>query len=90
MVSDRGGLAEACSGGGYVFPMPAHIQSEMQSPPEKEVVMPWVEVIEKLCDDESAYAEARRRAIEAAEIHQPQNVLPGFLRFFDSVQCKTK
>lgn len=63
MVSDRGGLSEACNGGGYVFAIPPEITPDISLPPPAKLVMPWIEVIEKLCDDESDYAEARHKVL---------------------------
>jgi glycosyltransferase involved in cell wall biosynthesis len=88
LVSDRGGLPEACNGAGYVFSFPPDLTPQTLLPPPPELVNPWIDVIENLCDDESAYATACRRALDASSAHQPAAVLPRFIEFFDSVRLK--
>ncbi|HTW95785.1 MAG TPA: hypothetical protein VMD30_13365 [Tepidisphaeraceae bacterium] len=86
LASDRGGLPEACNGGGYVFTLPKELTPQTLVPPPAETVMPWIDLIERLCDDESAYAAAMQRALDAAKVLMPSDCLPRFLEFFDSIR----
>jgi glycosyltransferase involved in cell wall biosynthesis len=86
VVSDRGGLAEAACGGGFVLPLPKSLTAQSRVPPPAQVVEPWLEMILSLCDDETAYAQAVERARAAAGALSPAAVQPRFLAFFDHVR----
>lgn len=71
LVSDRGGLAEAASGGGFVLPLPASLTMETRSPVAAADVEPWLTMIIRLADDQEFYAEASARARAAGAAYQP-------------------
>ena len=88
VVSDRGGLPEACCGGGIVLSLPGEITPESRVPPAASAVEPWLKVIERLCDDEGAYRAASERARAASEQLRPERMLSKCLEFFDGVRRK--
>ncbi|MGA2439454.1 MAG: hypothetical protein ABSH08_00720 [Tepidisphaeraceae bacterium] len=88
IVSDRGGLAEACAGAGVVLPLPKDLTIRTRTPPPVAAVQPWLSEIVRLCDDEAAYATASSAARQAGERFTPEKVLPQFLDFFDGVRIK--
>jgi glycosyltransferase involved in cell wall biosynthesis len=85
LVSDRGGLAEAANGGGFVLPLPAELTLETRLPVSAAGVARWVELIEKLADDDAFYAAASTRARAAGEAYLPQNLAPRYVEFFERV-----
>jgi glycosyltransferase involved in cell wall biosynthesis len=86
LVSDRGGLEEACCGGGSVLPLPKDLTPATRTPPPPEAVEPWLARIIQLCDDENAYQKASMVARTAAEALQPERLLPKYLEFFDHIE----
>ena len=90
IVSDRGGLAEACNGGGFVLPLPADMTPETRIPPPATAVEPWLDLICRLCDDEAAYAAACDNAHRAGDAYRPGRLLPRYVEFFDNVRMMKK
>jgi glycosyltransferase involved in cell wall biosynthesis len=90
IVSDRGGLAEACGGGGFMLPIPSDFTIKTFVPPSAEQVKPWVDLIQLLCDDQTAYAKASAAAFEASKAFHPDQLVPRYLSFFDSVRLDLK
>ncbi|MCX6634121.1 MAG: hypothetical protein NT090_03375 [Acidobacteria bacterium] len=43
---------------------------------------PWIEVIERLYDDEAFYQEHCERAREASKVYLPENLAPKYVQFF--------
>lgn len=86
IVSNRGGLSEACAGAGVVLPLPKDLTIRTRIPPPAEAVEPWLNEIVRLCDDEAVYASASSAARKAGEQFSPERMLPRFLAFFDEVR----
>ncbi|MDI1336541.1 MAG: glycosyltransferase [Lacunisphaera sp.] len=85
LVSDRGGLAEAANGGGFVLPLPKSLTLETRTPVAAADVEPWLEVMLRLADDADFYAEASARARAAGEAYQPAVLAPRYVNFFQQV-----
>jgi glycosyltransferase involved in cell wall biosynthesis len=85
IVSDRGGLPEVTAGGGFVLPLPTHLHLESPTPVEADAVTPWLDLILRLCDDESFYEQSCARAREAGRRYLPDQVGPQYLEFFAAV-----
>lgn len=88
IVSDRGGLAEAANGGGFVLPLPKSLTLETRTPVAAADVSEWLELIIKLADDPKFYAEASARARAAGATVQPAALAPRYVAFFESVLKK--
>lgn len=78
ILSDRGGLPEVAGPGGIVLPLPETLQPETRTSVDVAAVEPWIEAVERLSDDESAYAEASTRARQAARRALPAAQLGRF------------
>ncbi|WP_432798637.1 glycosyltransferase family 4 protein [Poriferisphaera sp. WC338] len=85
LVSDRGALPEIVGQGGFVLPMPEQVTLKMDRPVECEVVTAWVNLIEKLTDDEVFYTDASRRAAEEAVKFDPAEVCERFVERLEQV-----
>lgn len=85
LVADRGGLPDEANGGGLVLPLPSDFTLAATRPVEAAAVRPWVDAIEHLCSDESAYAAACTRARAASRRYLVGNVAPLYSDFFRSV-----
>jgi len=85
IVSDRGGLAEAAHGGGFVLPLPASLTMETRLPVSAEAVAPWFALIEKLADDDAFYAESTARAKAAGDIYLPAKLTPRYVEYFNRI-----
>ena len=88
IVSDRGGLAEAAHGGGFVLALPKSLTMETRQPVAAADVAPWLDLMLKLADDPAFYAEASARARVAGEAYQPAVLAPRYLAFFEDILKK--
>lgn len=84
IVSNRGGLPEAANDGGFVLPLPDGLTLDTRAPVSADAVAPWVEIIEKLAEDD-VYAAASTRARAAGETYLPQNLAPRYVELFERV-----
>lgn len=82
LVSDRGGLAEAANGAGFVLPLPADLDMKAIRPVDAIAVEPWIEAIVKLEDDQEFYAREAQRAKEASRIYLREELAPRYADFF--------
>jgi glycosyltransferase involved in cell wall biosynthesis len=85
LVSDRGGLPETCNGAGFYLPIPPDITPARAQPVDKEVVEPWIGIIERLEDDPTFYAEESERARQAGQIYRPEQLARRYVEFFRNV-----
>jgi glycosyltransferase involved in cell wall biosynthesis len=85
IVSDRGGLAEAANGGGFVVAIPPEVTSATRVPVSAEIAAPWVELILRLTEDDAAYAEASRRASQAGALYRPETLGRRYVDYFNGV-----
>ena len=85
LVSDRGGTAGICGEGAIVLPLPAELTTQTRVPVSAGAVKPWIEVIERLADDEAVYEAASRRALKAGRVFHPDALAPRYVRFFEEV-----
>jgi glycosyltransferase involved in cell wall biosynthesis len=84
IVSDRGGLPDAVNDGGFVLPLPDGLTLDTREPVAAAAVGPWVELIEKLAEDDF-YDAACTRARAAGETYLPQNLAPRYVDVFERV-----
>jgi len=82
LASNRGGLPEALSGAGFLFDIPAQYTPDGRRAPTSEEVAPWLEVIERLWDDETFYRQESERSRTAAQAWWPERMLPQFEELF--------
>ncbi len=87
IVSDRGGLAEAANGGGFVLPLPASLTLETRTPVVAADVAPWLELIEQLADDDAFYAESSARAKSAGDFYLPDTLASRYVEYFERIRC---
>jgi glycosyltransferase involved in cell wall biosynthesis len=85
LVSNRGGLAEAANGGGFVLPLPASLTLETRLPVAAPDVEPWLATIIRLADDQEFYAAASARARVAAAAYQPEVLGRRYRDYFDGI-----
>jgi glycosyltransferase involved in cell wall biosynthesis len=85
IVSDRGGLPDACNGAGFVIPLPPEVTPEMERPVDPEVVAPWIDLIERMEGDAAFYAEEVERARQASAAYRPETLAPRYVEFFRNV-----
>ncbi|MBL9219294.1 MAG: glycosyltransferase [Opitutaceae bacterium] len=85
LVSNRGGLAEAANGGGFVLPLPASLTLETRLPVAAADVEPWLATIIRLADDQEFYAAASARARVAAAVYQPEVIGRRYRDYFDGI-----
>jgi glycosyltransferase involved in cell wall biosynthesis len=85
LVSDRGGLAEAANGAGFVLPLPADLDPRSPRPVHAAAVEPWIDTIVKLEDDADFYALQSERAKESAKAFLREHLAPRYANFFRKV-----
>jgi glycosyltransferase involved in cell wall biosynthesis len=85
LVSDRGGLPEACEEAGFVLPFAEDMTPGMREPVASEVVQPWLELMIRLAGDASFYEQECGKALEAGKRFAPATVAPRYVQFFDSI-----
>lgn len=85
LVSDRGGLAEAANGAGFVLPLPADLTPLANRPVPAAMVEAWVETIIKLEDDPELYAREAERARQASKAYLREDLTPRYTEFFRRV-----
>ncbi|HTB15960.1 MAG TPA: glycosyltransferase [Bryobacteraceae bacterium] len=85
LVSDRGGLAEAANGGGFVLPLPQDLDVRCTRPVEASAVEPWIEAIVRLEDNVDFYARESQRAREASRAYLREELAPRYAEFFRKV-----
>lgn len=85
VVSDRGGLAEVCAGGGFVLSLPQTLTEVTRQPVSEHDIEPWLELICRLADDESFYNRACDAASEAGRQYAPHVLGPRYAAYFMSV-----
>ena len=85
LVSDRGGLPETCNGAGFYFPIPPEITPQRRRPVDREVIEPWIEIMERLEGDQELYREQSQRAVAASSIYRPENLTPRYVEYFRGI-----
>ena len=91
VVSDRGGLSESCNGAGFVLPLPSDLTIQTRQPVTAKAVEPWLELLTKLCFDESFYADAVARTREAARMYVRETLAPKYVNFFvETLSAETR
>ena len=78
-------MPETCNGAGFYLPIPREITPRYPRPVPREVVEPWLELMVKLESDADFYQEQSRRARESSAIYRPENLVPRYLNYFESV-----
>ncbi len=85
IVSDRGGLPEAVGDGGFVLPIPAKVSADAKTLPPASAVLPWIELIERLADDDAFHVQACRDAAQAGERYREPVLHPRYVQYFTSL-----
>ncbi len=85
VVSDRGSQPEARRGAGFMIPVAGDLTEHVGQPVSADVVRPWIEVLVRLFDDDTFYAEECARARAAAVGYAPDQLAPDYVAFFRSV-----
>jgi len=82
LLSGRGGLPEAVNGARFVLPLPPGYTIAAKQPLEPADARPWIEVIERLYDDEAFYHQQCEHGREASKVYLPENLAPKYVQFF--------
>jgi glycosyltransferase involved in cell wall biosynthesis len=84
LATRRGGLPEVLGDAGFLFDVPERYTelARMIEVPTPDEVAGWVETIERLWDDASFYGEHRRRALERAQLWEPERLRSGVEAYF--------
>ncbi|MFZ4575278.1 MAG: glycosyltransferase [Phycisphaerales bacterium] len=87
IASDRGGLPESVGNGGWALPIPSRLAPETidRVDPDEPEVVAWASLIERLADDEHAYAAACRNAAKSSARFDPFVLGPKYAAFFEGV-----
>lgn len=85
IVSDRGGLPEASSGGGFVVPIPESVTMQSTTPPDAAGASAWTDLAVRLMTDDAFYGEARARAEVASASLRPEALRGRILGFYSRV-----
>ncbi|MFN0011832.1 MAG: glycosyltransferase [Phycisphaerales bacterium] len=85
LTCDRGGVREALGDGAIYLPLPEGFSPETVLPVDAEAVAPWIEVIERLADDEAYRNEANARSAEAGKRYDALAVGDRYAEFFAGV-----
>lgn len=85
LLSDRGGMAETARGAGFVLPLPADLTPDSPAPPPAGSADAWLDLIIRLCDDDTFYTHHAARAREIAQSYHPAALTPQFAAYFESV-----
>jgi glycosyltransferase involved in cell wall biosynthesis len=87
LASRRGALPETLGGAGVLFDIPARYTepARMAEVPTPEEVAGWVETIERIWGDDVCHAEHRMRALDRANVWEPDRLRAGVEAFFRRV-----
>jgi hypothetical protein len=88
VVSDRGGLPETVGEHGFVLPLPSDLTTATRTPVAAAAVGPWVDLLLRLHDDRSFYADACARAAEGGRAFRPEALKPRYIEYFSNVRRK--
>jgi glycosyltransferase involved in cell wall biosynthesis len=83
--SDRGGIPEALGRSGISLPLPQRMTPAARLLPTPEEVLPWVDAIVRLWDDEPFYDELRRRALVESERWNLNIINKEYIKFFENL-----
>lgn len=86
IVSDRGGLPEACAGAGFVLALPASLTVSSRAPVSAEEARPWVDLVIRLADDQAFYQEACARAYEAGRVYRGDALAAQHIEYFRTIR----
>jgi glycosyltransferase involved in cell wall biosynthesis len=82
LVSDRGGLPAEVGQGGFVIPIPDSVLPESREIVTEAVAEPWLQLIERLADDEAFYREACAGAKREGARFLPATLRPIYAELF--------
>ena len=85
LASQRGGISEALNGGGFLLNIPERCTRNYMAVPTPEEVQPWVDRLSVLLQDEGAYEEAGRRAVQAAEDFSAEKIVERAAELFEAL-----
>jgi glycosyltransferase involved in cell wall biosynthesis len=85
LASRRGALPETLAEAGRLLEIPEQYTPETRVAPTAEEVAPWLESIEQLWDDTTAYETERQRCLRAAEAWRAERLLPRFEAFLQGI-----
>ncbi len=82
LAGDRGALPETLGSSGIVLPIPDRLTPTFEALPTAEEVMPWVEAVIRLWDDDGFYEDLCQRALTESQRRDPATVESQFVSFF--------
>jgi glycosyltransferase involved in cell wall biosynthesis len=88
MASQRGGILENLNGGGFLFDIPDRCTKNYMAIPSPEEVQPWIDTLRVLLENPEVYAEAQRRAIQAAQDFRPEKIVQRAIDLFNELLHK--
>jgi glycosyltransferase involved in cell wall biosynthesis len=88
LASRQGGIPEAMNGGGFLFDLPEQCKKNYMAIPTPEDIQPWMDQLRVLLEDEEAYAEAQRRALQAAQDIRPEKIVQRTIEMFNQLLHK--
>jgi glycosyltransferase involved in cell wall biosynthesis len=88
MASQRGGILENLNGGGFLFDIPDRCTKNYMAIPSPEEVQPWIDQLRVLLENQEVYAEAQRRAIQAAQDFRPEKIVQRAIDLFNELLHK--
>jgi len=72
LASNHAGIPEQLNGGGFAFDIPMRCRERYNVVPEEDEARPWLNTLQRLAHDESAFRSACDRALTAAEPWRPE------------------
>ena len=88
MASRRGGIPEGLNGAGFLFDIPTRCTKNYMAIPSAEEVQPWIDQLRVLLEDQEVYAEAQRRALQAAQAFRPDKIVERAIEIFNELLHK--
>lgn len=90
LAANHGGLPEMLNGGGFLFDIPQRYRDKWTLVPSEEVAQPWLQTIDWLFSDRSAYVEASKRALQASSTQHPDTAEQELVRAFEEIFLSAK
>lgn len=86
LATRSGGVEEQLNGGGFLFDIPASMQSNFMATPQPAELQPWLHFIRTLMlGREALYTQAVELALQASVVYQPAATVPALYAVVDKV-----
>jgi cyanophycin synthetase len=86
LATRSGGVEEQLNGGGFLFDIPASMQSNFMATPQPAEMQPWLHYICTLMlGREALYTQAVELALQASVVYQPAATVPALYAVVDKV-----